>query len=483
MAAPLPGSAVRPGAKPVAIGIDIGGTNLRAARVAADGTVLARARAASTRDPAEVLARLIALIAEVDTPAVAAIGIGVPGRVDFARRAVLGGGFVDLSAVAVVETIEAALRPSRRHRQRRGHGAHRRGPPRRRPRRPPPRPAHHRHRHRRRPDGRRPDRPRPRRRRPARPHSRRSRRSALPLRPARLRRADELGHRPRRPDPRRRASARARRLLPSSTGRRAGDRGAQGILAAWSGPLRRAIGALVASVDCERVILGGGLGREAAAAVAMLPAEDVLVSRHHRPRRARRRRRHHRGGARGAGRARHAPPRHGQRRAGERQERDRPRPLGGHRLAGPRPRYHQGTLPCRDRRRRRPHRPALQPRARARQLPRALRAHRRDPRRNDGDRRRLVRLPAARPARGAHRAGGHHRSRRDSGATRPRQSLPTATAPVPPIGYRVIRGPNTPPSSRRSPPRPGRWRSGRCTPSTPKHRWTAQTLPPSPQPF
>jgi len=275
MAAPLPGPAVRaqPGAKPVAIGIDIGGTNLRAARVAADGTVLARARAASTRDPAEVLARLVALVAEVHTPAVAAIGVGVPGRVDFARRAVLGGGFVDLSAVAVVETIEerfarpvvidndAGMALIAEARLGAGRGA---------------------------------------------------RHLALLtigtgiggglMEDGRIVRgraaAGQLGHIPVDPagppclcgrpgcvEPMSSGTAlggliRAAGLLEGTTAAalldraQRGDRGAQGILAAWSGPLRRAIGALVASVDCERVILGGGLGREAAAAVAMLPAED-----------------------------------------------------------------------------------------------------------------------------------------------------------------------------------------------------------------
>ena len=57
-----------------AIGVDVGGTNLRAARVRADGTILARARASSVRDPEAVAERLIGLIADVIDPSVAAIG-------------------------------------------------------------------------------------------------------------------------------------------------------------------------------------------------------------------------------------------------------------------------------------------------------------------------------------------------------------------------------------------------------------------------
>jgi hypothetical protein len=65
--------------------------------------VLAASRTASARDPAEVLDRLIALIAEVDDPSVAAIGIGVPGRVDFARQTVLSAGVDHETFITQVE--------------------------------------------------------------------------------------------------------------------------------------------------------------------------------------------------------------------------------------------------------------------------------------------------------------------------------------------------------------------------------------------
>lgn len=89
-----------------AIGIDIGGTHLRAARVDAEGRVLATARDRSDRDPELVLRRVEALIARLDDAAVAAIGIGVPGRVDFASRTVLSGGYVDLSGVPLAAHVE-----------------------------------------------------------------------------------------------------------------------------------------------------------------------------------------------------------------------------------------------------------------------------------------------------------------------------------------------------------------------------------------
>jgi glucokinase len=91
----------------VAIGIDIGGTNLRAARVRGAG-VEAIARDRSSRDPLAVLARCLALAEEVRTQEVEAIGIGIPGQVDAEARRAISGGFVDLSGLDLVAEIEAA---------------------------------------------------------------------------------------------------------------------------------------------------------------------------------------------------------------------------------------------------------------------------------------------------------------------------------------------------------------------------------------
>jgi glucokinase len=88
-----------------AIGIDIGGTRLRAARVA-DGVITARASAPSSRDPAEVTARCLTLVAEVRNPDVTALGIGVPGQVQALGRRVLSGGYVDLSGFDFAARME-----------------------------------------------------------------------------------------------------------------------------------------------------------------------------------------------------------------------------------------------------------------------------------------------------------------------------------------------------------------------------------------
>ncbi|GLS88158.1 hypothetical protein GCM10010873_31320 [Cypionkella aquatica] len=90
-----------------AIGIDIGGTRLRAARIT-DGVIEARAFAPSARDPAEVTARVLELVAQVRNASVTALGIGVPGQVHAATRQVLSGGYVNLSGFDFAGAIESA---------------------------------------------------------------------------------------------------------------------------------------------------------------------------------------------------------------------------------------------------------------------------------------------------------------------------------------------------------------------------------------
>ncbi len=92
-----------------AIGVDIGGTNIRAARVDADGAILARARVASSAAPDVVLDRVADLVAQLDDASVEAIGVGVPGQVDFAAQRVLSGGYVDLSRSPIAARLQASF--------------------------------------------------------------------------------------------------------------------------------------------------------------------------------------------------------------------------------------------------------------------------------------------------------------------------------------------------------------------------------------
>lgn len=101
--------AASPASSRSAIGVDIGGTHIRAARVAGNGEILAHTRIRSDREPERAMAAIRSVIEAMDAPGVAAIGIGVPGRVDARTGDVLSGGYVDLSTVPVRERIEAAF--------------------------------------------------------------------------------------------------------------------------------------------------------------------------------------------------------------------------------------------------------------------------------------------------------------------------------------------------------------------------------------
>ncbi|TPN90069.1 ROK family protein [Mesorhizobium sp. B1-1-5] len=91
---------------PLSIGIDIGGTNLRAARISGAGEILERLSEKSAPDPQAVLSRIAGMVRRLDTSEVSAIGIGVPGRVDAHRRAVLSGGYVNLASVSLAQCLE-----------------------------------------------------------------------------------------------------------------------------------------------------------------------------------------------------------------------------------------------------------------------------------------------------------------------------------------------------------------------------------------
>ena len=91
---------------PTTIGIDIGGTRMRAARVSACGNIEAFKATATPRSVETVIAALDLLIASVDGEDASSIGVGVPGRVDSLTGKILSGGFVDLSGVSLGDRLQ-----------------------------------------------------------------------------------------------------------------------------------------------------------------------------------------------------------------------------------------------------------------------------------------------------------------------------------------------------------------------------------------
>ena len=91
------------------IGVDIGGTNLRAARISQSGEILKKKVLSGSRDSFEAVEFIKQLIRELDSEGAVAIGIGVPGRVNGWNGEVLSGGYLDLSGADLKGQVAKAF--------------------------------------------------------------------------------------------------------------------------------------------------------------------------------------------------------------------------------------------------------------------------------------------------------------------------------------------------------------------------------------
>lgn len=96
-------------AEATAIGIDIGGTNIRAARVLKNGSLLEWMAHPTASQPEQVVAQIGELVGALNDKSVGAIGIGLPGRIDTKTAHVLSGGFVDLANMPLVPALQKSF--------------------------------------------------------------------------------------------------------------------------------------------------------------------------------------------------------------------------------------------------------------------------------------------------------------------------------------------------------------------------------------
>lgn len=86
-------------AEETALGVDVGGTRIRIARIDRAGAIEARASEPVRRDREGFLAQLLGLVERLRTDTTLAIGIGIPGRVDGASGTIASAGYLDIAGL------------------------------------------------------------------------------------------------------------------------------------------------------------------------------------------------------------------------------------------------------------------------------------------------------------------------------------------------------------------------------------------------
>ena len=84
-------------ARTSAIGVDLGGTNVRAARVSASGEIFDWIAEPTAGSADLVIEQIRALVRSLSDGGARAVGIGLPGRIDRQSGKILSGGYIDLT--------------------------------------------------------------------------------------------------------------------------------------------------------------------------------------------------------------------------------------------------------------------------------------------------------------------------------------------------------------------------------------------------
>jgi glucokinase len=88
-----------------ALGVDVGGTRIRVARIARSGALLERLVEPVTPERRAFLDQLVALLTRMRMASDRAVGIGLPGRVDAARGTIVSAGYLDIAGLDLADVV------------------------------------------------------------------------------------------------------------------------------------------------------------------------------------------------------------------------------------------------------------------------------------------------------------------------------------------------------------------------------------------
>ncbi|KAB6715417.1 MULTISPECIES: ROK family protein [Roseobacteraceae] len=89
------------------IGVDVGGTRIRVARITAEGALLDRVIEPVCQDAGGFLTQLLRLVDRMRDGATA-VGIGIPGRVDGRTKKILSAGYLDIAGLDLAAEVRQA---------------------------------------------------------------------------------------------------------------------------------------------------------------------------------------------------------------------------------------------------------------------------------------------------------------------------------------------------------------------------------------
>ncbi len=89
----------------IAIGVDVGGTRIRAARVRRDGTLMERIVEQVRPDRAGFTGQVLRLVGQLQDARTTTVGIGLPGRIDGGTQRILSAGYLDIAGLDIAAQI------------------------------------------------------------------------------------------------------------------------------------------------------------------------------------------------------------------------------------------------------------------------------------------------------------------------------------------------------------------------------------------